>query len=94
MRRRREEPGTREERAAAGGEERGENPLRNIGLLGWWSVLRYLLGWLTLNKALGELSQRLHVAIAPVHLPYPEAAIDVDSIADQRLVEDIAGSDR
>jgi CTP:molybdopterin cytidylyltransferase MocA len=75
-------------------EQQRKNPLRIIGQLGWWSVLRYLLGWLTLNKALGELSQRLHVSIAAVHLPYPEAAIDVDSIADQQLVEDITGSDK
>lgn len=75
-------------------EQERKNPLRIISQLGWWSVLRYLLGWLTLNKALGELSQRLHVTIAPVHLPYPEAAIDVDSIADQRLVEGITGNDK
>jgi CTP:molybdopterin cytidylyltransferase MocA len=75
-------------------EQQRKNPLRIISQLGWWSVLRYLLGWLTLHKALGELSQRLHVSIAPVHLPYPEAAIDVDSIADQQLVEGITGSDK
>jgi CTP:molybdopterin cytidylyltransferase MocA len=75
-------------------EQQRKNPLRIISQLGWWSVLRYLLGWMTLNQALGKLSQRLHVRIAPVHLPYPEAAIDVDSIADQRLVEGIAGNDK
>ncbi len=75
-------------------EQQRKNPLRIISQLGWWSVLRYLLGWMTLNQALGKLSQRLNVSIAPVHLPYPEAAIDVDSIADQRLVEDITGNDR
>lgn len=75
-------------------EEQRKHPLRVISQLGWWSVLRYLLGWMTLDKALGELSKRLDVSIAPVHLPYPEAAIDVDSIADQRLVEDITGSER
>lgn len=75
-------------------EQQRKNPLRIISQLGWWSVFRYLLGWMTLNQALGELSQRLHVRIAPVHLPYPEAAIDVDSIADQRLVEGITGSDK
>jgi len=75
-------------------EQQRKNPLRIISQLGWWSVLRYLLGWMTLNSALGELSRRLDVRIAPVHLPYPEAAIDVDSIADQELVEGIAGSDR
>jgi len=48
---------------------------------------------MTLDQALGELSQRLSVTIAPVHLPYPEAAIDVDSIADQELVEGITGTD-
>jgi CTP:molybdopterin cytidylyltransferase MocA len=75
-------------------EQQRKNPLRIISQLGWWSVLRYVLGWLTLDKALGELSQRLHVSIAAVHLPYPEAAIDVDSIADQQLVEGITGSDK
>ena len=75
-------------------EQQRKNPLRIISQLGWWSVLRYLLGWMTLDGALGELSQRLKVAIAPVHLPYPEAAIDVDSIADQKLVEGIAGNDK
>jgi CTP:molybdopterin cytidylyltransferase MocA len=75
-------------------EQQRKNPLRIIRQLGWWSVLRYLLGRMTLDGALGELSQRLSVAIAAVHLPYPEAAIDVDSIADQQLVEGIAGSDK
>ena len=75
-------------------EQQRKNPLRIISQLGWWSVLRYLLGWMTLNQALDNLSQRLDVTIAPVHLPYPEAAIDVDSIADQELVEGITGTDR
>lgn len=73
-------------------EQQRKNPLRIISQLGWWSVLRYLLGWMTLNQALDKLSQRLDVTIAPVHLPYPEAAIDVDSIADQELVEGITGT--
>ena len=73
-------------------EQQRKNPLRVIRQLGWWSVLRYLLGWLTLDKALAELSNRLKVSIKPVHLPFPEAAIDVDSIADQKLVEEITGT--
>lgn len=75
-------------------EAQRKNPLRVISQLGWWSVLRYLLGRMTLAQALGELSKRLEVTIAAAHLPYPEAAIDVDSIADQELVEGIAGSSR
>jgi GTP:adenosylcobinamide-phosphate guanylyltransferase len=73
-------------------EQQRKNPLRVISQLGWWSVLRYLLGWMTLKQALEQLSGRLGVRIAAVHLPYPEAAIDVDSIADQQLVEGITGS--
>ncbi len=73
-------------------EQQRKNPLRIISQLGWWPVLRYLLGWMTMDQALGKLSQRLDVKIAPVHLPYPEAAIDVDSIADQQLVEGITGT--
>ena len=75
-------------------EQQRKNPLRVISQLGWWSVLRYLLGRMTLDKALAELSQRLKVSIKPVHLPFPEAAIDVDSIADQKLVEEITGIDK
>lgn len=75
-------------------EQQRKNPLRLISQLGWWSVLAYLLGRLTLDQALKRLSERLAVDIRPVHLPFPEAAIDVDSIADQELVEEITGSDR
>ena len=75
-------------------EQQRKNPLRIVSQLGWWSILRYLLGRMTLDQALGELSDRLNVRIRPVHLPFPEAAIDVDSIADQRLVEEITGTVR
>jgi CTP:molybdopterin cytidylyltransferase MocA len=75
-------------------EQQRKNPLRVISQLGWWSVLRYLLGRLPLDTALDELSRRLRVRIRPVILPFPEAAIDVDTIADQRLVEGITGSER
>ena len=75
-------------------EQQRKNPLRVIRQLGWWSVLRYMLGRLTLDAALAELSDRLKVRIRPVHLPFPEAAIDVDSVADQILAEEISGSTR
>jgi hypothetical protein len=75
-------------------EQQRKNPLRVIGQLGWWSVLRYLLGRLSLDTALEQLSRRMQVRVRPVILPFPEAAIDVDSIADQRLVEAITGSDK
>ncbi|MFQ5643444.1 MAG: nucleotidyltransferase family protein [Thiogranum sp.] len=74
-------------------EQQRKNPLRIISQLGWWSVISYLLGQLTLDQALARLSARLLVDIRPIHLPFPEAAIDVDSIADQELVEEITGTD-
>jgi CTP:molybdopterin cytidylyltransferase MocA len=75
-------------------EQQRKNPLRVIRQLGWWSVLRYLTGQLSLQAALEKLSQRLNVSVQAVLLPFPEAAIDVDSIADQRLVEGITGIDK
>lgn len=75
-------------------EQQRKNPLRVIGQLGWWSVLLYLLGRLSLERALRQLSARLKVRIHAVILPFPESAIDVDSIADHKLVEEITGSDR
>lgn len=74
-------------------EQQRKNPLRVISQLGWWSVLRYVAGQLTLDAALQQLSKRLHLDIKPVLMPFPESAIDVDSIADQELVEGITGSD-
>lgn len=75
-------------------EQQRKSPLRVMGQLGWRSVLSYVLGRLSLDRALDELSRRMQVRIRPVILPFPEAAIDVDSIADQRLVESLEGTRR
>jgi hypothetical protein len=75
-------------------EQQRKNPLRVIGQLGWRSVLSYVLGRLSLEKALDELSRRMQVRVRSVILPFPEAAIDVDSIDDQRLVESLDGTER
>jgi 2-C-methyl-D-erythritol 4-phosphate cytidylyltransferase len=75
-------------------EQQRKNPLRLIGQLGWWSVLRYLTGRLSLEAAFEGLSRRLEVNIKPICLPFAEAAIDVDSLADHKLVEEITGIER
>ena len=67
-------------------EQERKKPLLLIGLLGWWAVIRYRLGALPLDEALTKLSKRLGLRIRAVILPYAEAAIDVDSIADLALV--------
>ena len=71
-----------------------KHPLRVILILGWTTVLRYLLGRLTLDDALGRLSARLGCTAGAVVLPYAEAAVDVDTVADWQDAERIAGGGR
>ena len=68
-------------------ESQRKKPLRIVGLLGWRAITAYLLGFLSLEKALAALSQRMGVRIGYVILPYANAAVDVDSIADYVMVE-------
>lgn len=75
-------------------EAQRKHPLRVIRILGWTTVLRYLLGRLTLDKALGLLSARLGCTAGAVVLPYAEAAIDVDTVADWQDAGRIAGNGR
>ncbi len=69
-------------------EQERKKPLRVIGMLGWWAVIRYRLGLLPLDEALAKLGKRLGLRIRAVILPYANASIDVDSIADLDLVRD------
>lgn len=68
-------------------ETQRKSPLRIIRTLGWGAVIKYLLGMLTLGNALEVLSRRLDLRIGAVILPYAEAAVDIDSIADRDLVQ-------
>jgi CTP:molybdopterin cytidylyltransferase MocA len=69
-------------------EQQRKKPLRVIGLLGWRAVIRYRLGLLSLEEALARLGKRLGLRLRAVVLPYADAAIDVDSIADLHAVRD------
>ena len=67
-------------------EQERKRPWRIVArLLGWRAVVSYALGRLTLEQALRQLSGRLGVRIGAVVLPYPEAAVDVDTPADRYL---------
>jgi len=66
-----------------------KRPLRLIRRLGWFMLIRFLVGGLSLSDALGELSQRMGISIKAIILPFPEAAIDVDTPEDLALVEHI-----
>ena len=70
-------------------ESQRKKPWRIINLLGWMAVLRYAAGKLSLNQARRIISRRLGFDAAAVVLPFPEAAVDVDTVADLRFVEDI-----
>jgi hypothetical protein len=77
-----------------GVEQDRKRPWRLMKALGWVSVLRYLVGRLTLDQALDRLSERLGVTIGYVLLPFPEAAVDVDTEADWRYVQQLTASRR
>ncbi|MFQ5633761.1 MAG: nucleotidyltransferase family protein [Gammaproteobacteria bacterium] len=82
---------TREGREAADYWRRVESgrkkPLRLIGSLGWWNLARYVLGRLALDDALAALSSELGLRIGAVILQHADAAVDVDSVSDFRLVD-------
>ncbi len=75
-------------------ENQRKSPLRVIRVLGVPAVLRYLLGRLSLEGALDRISDRLGFKAGAVIMPFPEAAIDVDSVADWKLVEEIVAKRR
>lgn len=67
-------------------EHERKRPWRLVRKLGWTAVARYLLGRLTLEEALARLSRRTNVALGVVRMPFPAAAVDVDSPADLAFV--------
>ncbi len=71
-------------------EDLRKQPIRLISRLGWGSALGFFFGWLSLRQALARLSQRLDLSIEVVMLPFPEAALDVDTISDWELAQRIA----
>ena len=70
-------------------ENERKKPFRVIKVIGWITVLRYLLGALTMQQALGSLSKRMRLQAGVVEMPFAEAAVDVDKVDDWRLVESI-----
>jgi len=69
-----------------------KRPVRLISMLGWVTVVRFLCGRLSLRQALARLSQRLNLSIDVIMLPFPEAALDVDTVSDWELAQAIAGA--
>jgi GTP:adenosylcobinamide-phosphate guanylyltransferase len=65
-------------------EHERKRPWRLMRALGWGTVMRYALRRLSLGDGLDGLSRRLGFAIGAIELPFPEAAVDVDSVDDWR----------
>ncbi len=69
-------------------EDMRKRPWRLIAqILGPWTVLRYLLGFLTLEQALNAVSIKTGVHVQAIMLPFPQAGIDVDKVEDLSLAE-------
>jgi len=70
-------------------ENQRKQPWRVIGILGWWPVIKYLLGRLSLQEAVARVSGRLRMKIGVAILPFAEAAVDVDNEQDWQMVQRI-----
>ena len=75
-------------------ERERKKPLRMMRSLGWMMVLRYLLRRLALTDGLESISRRLGLKAGVVILPFPEAAVDVDTIEDWKLAQAIVAEQR
>ncbi len=67
-----------------------KKPLRMMQVLGWWSVLQYILGRISLEDGLKRLSHKMQLKAQAVILPFPQAAVDVDTVDDWHFVEQLA----
>ncbi len=67
-----------------------KKPWKMVHKLGWYVVLRYLLGRLPLAEGLNRASRLLGARAGSVLMPFPEAAVDVDTPDDWRSVDAIA----
>lgn len=68
-------------------ERERKKPLVVIRMLGLLAVLRYRLGWLTLDRALDLLSRKAGLRVGVVILPYAHASVDVDSVDDYLVLQ-------
>jgi GTP:adenosylcobinamide-phosphate guanylyltransferase len=71
-------------------EHQRKHPLKLIRILGWRIMLRYIFKMSTLAELLDAISVKAEVTITPVLVPFPEAAVDVDSALDWEFVQSIS----
>lgn len=64
-----------------------KKPLEVIRQVGGFSILQYKLGMLSLDQAARQLSRKTAAQIAIEDIPYPELAIDVDTVNDYEILQ-------
>jgi GTP:adenosylcobinamide-phosphate guanylyltransferase len=72
-----------------GVEEKRKNPLKVINTFGWIPAIKYLAGQLTLADGMEYISKCLECRAGVVVMPFPEAAVDVDTPEDLKTVSEI-----
>jgi GTP:adenosylcobinamide-phosphate guanylyltransferase len=75
-------------------EQQRKKPLHMMRILGLRPVVRYLTGRLSLNDGLEHLSNRLGIRAGAVILPFPEAAVDVDTVDDWKFAQALVKKQR
>jgi GTP:adenosylcobinamide-phosphate guanylyltransferase len=70
-------------------EQQRKKPLRMMRILGRRAVIQYLLGRMSLKDALDHISSIMGIRAGAVILPFPEAAVDVDSVEDWLFVKNL-----
>ena len=73
-------------------ESQRKKTLRMISAFGWLALLSYLFRRPSLEEGLGRISRRLGLRAGAVVMPFPEAAVDVDTVSDLKLVESIVAN--
>jgi CTP:molybdopterin cytidylyltransferase MocA len=73
-------------------EQHRKNPLRVVSFLGIGTLLRYRFHRLSLDAALAQLTRKTGVKLQAIRLSDPHMGIDVDSVADLKLVTAIIES--
>lgn len=70
-------------------ERNRKKPWKLVAAFGLLPIVWFALGMLTPERAFDYMSKRLGLKVAPVFLPFAEAAIDVDKPSDHALAERI-----
>jgi len=70
-------------------EARRKSPLAVLSRFGPWLLFRALTRTISLESGIRKAGRKLEIRAKPVTIPYAEAAIDVDKLADHTLAEAI-----